>query len=234
MHHSLVRDALRDHLAPCGSVLAMWEGGSAAFGRTDEYSDLDIGLLCRTGTNDEVWNVVDRAFDTLGGVVLRWSEPATPLFEGRDMRVFRPCIAGKGLQVDIGLFPDSAPDHQIQPERHGEIVVVFDHEGRLKPVPWDHDTHQRRMQEALHQEIMKWQVYHGAFRKELARGRSMDAFASYIGASLRPLVTVLGMRYSPKRWDLGMRFFKEDMHLDVVQSVERPCYLSVQRNFEQR
>ena len=66
MTRTLVRDTLRDHLAPCPSVLAMWEAGSAAFGRVDDFSDLDIGLLSRTGTNVEVWAVGDTACEALG------------------------------------------------------------------------------------------------------------------------------------------------------------------------
>jgi len=44
----------------------MWEAGSAAFGRVDDFSDLDIGLLSRTGTNVQVWAVVDTACEALG------------------------------------------------------------------------------------------------------------------------------------------------------------------------
>jgi hypothetical protein len=206
-------------------MLAMWEAGSAAFGRADEYSDLDIGLLSRTGANDEVWGLVDRAFDALGGVVLRWNEEA-PLFEGMDKRVFRPRLSSRWLQVDIGLFPETAVDLHNQPGRHGDVLVIFDHDHRLQVPSWDSDAHHRRMREALHQEIMKWQIYYGWFRKELARGRTVDAFAAHLGGSVRPLLNVLGMRYRPMRWDFGMRYVKEDMPASVVQTIERLCYVA--------
>ena len=233
MIRTLVRDTLRDHLAPCESVLAMWEAGSAAFARVDDFSDLDIGLLSRNETNEEVWSLVDAAFDSLGGVALRWNE-LSPLFEQMDKRVFRLREASRWLQVDIGLFAETAANLHNQPERHGEIAVIFDHGNRLHLPGWDAEGHRRRMREALHQEIMKWQIYYGWFRKELARSRAVDAFAAYLGGSVRPLLSVLGMRYRPARWDFGMRYLNEDMPAEVVQTIERLCYVSEPSLLEER
>ncbi|MGH9786253.1 MAG: hypothetical protein ACRD88_18960, partial [Terriglobia bacterium] len=112
-----------------------------------------------------------------------------------------------------------------QPERHGTITVLFDRSDRLKPPAWDEQTHRRRMCEALHQNLMKWQIYHGQFRKELARGRTVDAFACHLFLTLQPLLAVLGMRYRPHRWDFGYRYFKEEMPPEIVEAVERLCYL---------
>jgi hypothetical protein len=233
MTRTVVRDSLRDHLAPCKSLLAMWEAGSAAFGRVDEFSDLDIGLLSREGTNDEVWALIDGAFETLGGVTLRWNE-LSPLFEKMDKRVFRLRSASRWLQVDIGLFLESATDLHNQPERHGEVIVIFDHDQRLRRPFHDNEANYRRMREALHQEIMKWQIYYGWYRKELARGRTVDAFAAHIGGNIRPLLNVLGMRYRPMRWDFGMRYVKEDLPALVVQTIERLCYVPEPGLLEER
>jgi len=42
MTRSVIRDKLEERLLRCSSVLAMWEAGSTAFSRADDYSDLDI------------------------------------------------------------------------------------------------------------------------------------------------------------------------------------------------
>ena len=228
-----VRDSLEQHLRRCDSVIAMWEAGSTAFGREDEYSDLDIGVLSREGSNPEVWQAVDEAFKELGGVGLRWNEP-NPLFAGMDKRVFRPRRANRWLQVDIGMFPEDAGELYNQPERHGRIVVLFDRAGRLEPPPWDEPVHRQRRCEALHQNIMKWQVYHGQFRKETARGRTVDAFAFYYALTLSPLLAVLGMRYRPNRWDFGFRYLKDEMPAEIVSAVERLCYVPDASLLEQR
>jgi hypothetical protein len=228
-----IRDKLESHLAGCKSVLAMWEAGSTAFGRADDYSDLDIGVLASAGSNEEVWGVIDQAFAELGGLDLRWSEP-NPLFPGMDKRTFRPRQAPRWLQVDIGLFPDSAAELYNQPERHGRIEVIFDHAGRLAPPSWDEQANRRRMCEALHQNLMKWQIYYGWFRKELARGRAVDAFVAHLYLTVMPLLTILNMRYRPSRWDFGFRYLKEELPGDVVEAVERLCYVPDASALEER
>jgi hypothetical protein len=211
----------------------MWEAGSTGFHRADDYSDLDIGILSRAGSNEKVWAIVDQAFDDLGGLALRWSEP-NPLFEGMDKRVFRPLKATRWLQVDIGMFPESASELYNQPERHGTISVIFDRSERLQPPPWDEPSHRRHMQEALHQNLMKWRIYHGQFRKEFARGRTVDAFACHLFFTLQPLLAVLGMRYRPHRWDFGYRYLKEELPSNVVEVIERLCYVQSPGSLEDR
>lgn len=233
MTRSEIRDKLESHLVRCKSVLAMWEAGSTAFGRADDYSDLDIGVLLSAGSNDEVWGVLDQAFAELGGVSLRWSEP-NPLFSGMDKRIFQPRQAQRWLQVDIGLFPDSAAELYNQPERHGRIDVIFDRAGRLVPPSWDEQANKRRMCEALHQNLMKWQIYHGWFRKELARGRTVDGFMMHLYLTVMPLLTILNMRYRPARWDFGFRYLKEELPLEVVEIVERLCYVLDPSALEER
>ncbi len=233
MTPNIVRDKLEEHLVRCNSVLAMWEAGSTAFGRADDYSDLDLGVLVKEGSNDKVWRVVDEAFDELGGVALRWNEPS-PVFSGMDKRIFRPRQARQWFQVDVGLFPETAKELYNQPERHGQIVVIFDPTGRLAPPPWDEELNHKRICEALHQNLMKWQIYYGWFRKELARGRPADAFVMHLYLTVMPLLAVLNMRYRPTRWDFGFRYLKEELPAEVVSIVERLCYLADPNTMEAR
>ena len=229
-----LRGALADALARCPAALALWEAGSAAFGRADDRSDLDLGVLARTGRHAEVWSAVDRAFDGLGGLVLRWHEPA-PLFPGLDKRIYRPRRASRWLQVDLGIFPESARELHVQSERHGRIVVLFDHTGRLAGVPpWDAAAHRQRLGEALHQNLMKWQAYHGWFRKELGRGRDVDAFLMHLHLTVTPLLAVLNLRHRPHRWDFGFRYVREELPADAVRTVERLCYVAGPAELEER
>jgi hypothetical protein len=148
--------------------------------------------------------------------------------------VFRLRQASRWLQADIGVFGETATELHNEPERHGDIDIIFDRQERLVPSRWDAEAHRDQMCRALHQEIMKWQVYRGWFQKELARGRSVDAFAFYFGASVRPLVAVLGMRYRPSRWDFGLRYLEEDMPADVVRTVEELCFVPAKTALTQR
>jgi hypothetical protein len=227
------RDRLRSHLEGCARVLAAWEAGSAAFGRADGRSDLDVGVLAMAGGNDEVWAAVGRAFDGMGGIAFLWNEP-NPVFSGIDKRIYRPRGAREWFQVDIGIFPETATELYNQPERHGRVRVLFDRAGRLAPPPWDAAGHSRRMGEALHQNLMKWHAYRAWFRKELARGRPVDAFAMYFHTSVQPLLAILGMRHRPERWDFALRYLNEEFPADVARAVERLCYVPGPSALEER
>jgi hypothetical protein len=228
-----LRTALQEELASCDNVLAMWESGSHAFARADEYSDLDVGLLVREGTLDQAWAAVDRALEGVGGFHLRWQLPGH-LFKGMTQRVYHPRRGGRWLALDIGIFEESAEDLYLDAPRHGRAEVLFDRSGRVTPPPWDPAKHRQTMREALHQDLMRWRSHATFFRKELARGRNVDAFGFYVGLALRPLLSVLGMLHRPDRFDYGFRYVKEDMPPDVVARIERLCYVPSAALLEER
>lgn len=234
MTRTILREELATRLARYQMILALWEGGSAAFGRSDKYSDLDLALLYRLGARDEIWRAVDQTFEELGGVDLRWNDPK-PFRAGGGKRIFRPRRASdKWLQVEIRIIPDTAKELYIQPERHGKILVIFDRTGRLVPSKFDEDGNRQRARIALHQVLMKWQLSHGWFRKELARGRNGDAFLTHFYTTLTPLLTVLNMLYRLNTWDLGFRYLKEELPKEIVEAVERLCYISQPADLEER
>ena len=173
MSRETLIQALIGTLEPMPTVLAMWEAGSAAFDRADEYSDLDMGVLVEEEANEEIWSAVDSVFENLGGIIIRHCEP-NPVFTGIDKRTFRLREAPRWLQVDLGLIPESADELYNQPERHGEVRVHFDKKDRLVPPSWNVEARRRAMCEALHHQLMKWHINHGWFRKEIARGRWVD------------------------------------------------------------
>jgi len=224
-----LRAALRDQLVACDDVLAMWEAGSAAFGRADERSDLDIGLLVRTGAEsvERAWQAVERGLDDVGGFSLRWENPVH-IFKGMVQRVYRPTRARRWLDLDVGIFQESAEDLYLQPQRHGRATILFDRsEGqRTANVRFDETAHRQRMVEALHQEIVRWNLYRDFVAKEIARGRTIDAFGFYLGFAVRPVITVLGMLHRPDRFDYGLRYVKDELPPDAVKAIERLCYVS--------
>ena len=59
---------------------AVWEGGSAAFGRADGWSDLDAVVLVREGFVDAAFEVVEQALrEGAGAIELRHRVPEQAL-----------------------------------------------------------------------------------------------------------------------------------------------------------
>jgi hypothetical protein len=72
---------------------------------------------------------------------------------------------------------------------------------------------------------MRWNLYRDFVAKEIARGRTIDAFGFYLAFAVRPVVTVLGMLHRPERFDYGFRYVKEELPADTVEAIERLCYV---------
>lgn len=214
-------------------MLAVWEAGSAAFGRLDEYSDLDVGVLAEAGSNRQIWEDVLALFERLGGLLVRWHEP-NPLFRGLDKNTFRFRRASRWLQLDLGIFTHPASDLYNQPERHGRHVVLYDPRGLVAPPPWDEAAQLTALRRALHHEIQRFGMYHDYFRKELSRGRRVDAFRMYTAYCVQPVATVLGMLYRPTRWDFGLRYLHDDLPPEEAARVERLCFLERAEEMEAR
>ncbi len=79
---------------------------------------------------------------------------------------------------------------------------------------------------------MKWRLYEGYFRKEIARGRGVDAFRMYQSMSVRPLLAVLGMAYRPARWDFELRYIHEEFPPQIAEAVLRLCYVASPEELE--
>ena len=54
-------ETLTTTLQPLDFVLAFWQGGSAASGYTDEWSDIDIHVIVRDECVEETFAIVEKA-----------------------------------------------------------------------------------------------------------------------------------------------------------------------------
>ena len=81
---------------------------------------------------------------------------------------------------------------------------------------------------------MRWEHQYGSFRKQLARGRTVDAFMAHFEVNVMSLVTVLNIRYRPSRWQFGLRYLKEELPPEVVKIVEQICYVPSPAGLEER
>jgi hypothetical protein len=67
--------AVRGAVEPLPFVHAMWEGGSAAFGRADEKSDLDLCVVADDDRVEDVYPAVRDALAALSPIELEWRLP---------------------------------------------------------------------------------------------------------------------------------------------------------------
>jgi hypothetical protein len=220
-----ILDALRQALQPRPDVWAFWEGGSAATGRLDAWSDMDLQLICDDDRVQDVFGAAEEALRSVSPIELCWRVPE-PAWHGHSQRFYRLRDAGPYLMIDLTVMRRSASMRFTEPEQHGRVLVYFDRSGLLAPPPFDAEAFRARMRADLDNLRDMFPILQPLVEKELLRGRVLDALSFYHSLTLRPLVTVLGMLHRPLRYTFGLRYLNHDFPRDVVQQLEALAYVA--------
>lgn len=209
--------ALRDALEPLPHVLAFWEAGSKAFGRADQWSDLDVHALTEDDRVEDVLGVVEGALEECGaGIALRHRVPE-PTWHGHSQVFYRLADAPPYLVVDLVVMSNSLPERFLEEERNGVPVVMFDRTGEIVASPMDRASFAAGLADRLQALRERFDLFQPFVTKEVLRGNSPGAVAALHAFTLRPLVEVLGMRHCPERYDFGPHYAALDHPPDVVR-----------------
>lgn len=215
--------AVRAAVESRADVLAMWEGGSAAWGREDDWSDVDLQLLVEDDAVAATIDAVDRVLEALGPVAIRFEVPR-PAWHGHEQVFYRLDRAGEYRLVDLAVMRRSAPNQLNERERHGERRIAFDKTGAAGSVALDRAAHAARTAERLRQISKSFPLFQSLARKELLRGNAIGAIAFYHSHTLQPLLTLLRIRHCPDRFDFGPRYAKIDLPPELLRRIE-PLWL---------
>ena len=201
-------EAVSQALKNLPQVMAGWEGGSAAFGALDDYSDIDLNFLVDDEASlEDLYAVAERSLNTVSPVVARQDAPPG--------RYFKLEASGEFLLIDLCFIRVGAADHLLDVERHGSIVRLFDKGDWLHPRSLD-EAGVAAKRERRYRELRGWfSVSQSFVRKAILRRQHAEAIACFWGYTIKPLMEVLRMRYCPNRWDFGIRYLERDLPLDV-------------------
>ncbi|MBN2112660.1 MAG: nucleotidyltransferase domain-containing protein [Acidimicrobiia bacterium] len=216
--------ALRAALEPLPQVLAMWEGGSAAFGRADAWSDIDLYVLAEDESVEAALEAADQALARLGPVAARWRLPE-PTWHGHAQVFCRPAAAPEHLVVDLVVLRRSVPERFLDEERHGVPVVYFDRTEEIVPRPLDRAAFAGEAAQRLEVLRPQFALFQGFVRAEVARGDAMAALQAYRAYTLRPLLDAVRMRHCPERYDYGPKYSRRDLPPEVTARLERLFYV---------
>jgi hypothetical protein len=214
--HSLrdrISSAVTEALRPLPAVLAGWEGGSAAFGAVDAYSDIDLEYLVADDASFELlYALAERAIETVSPIIASH----TPL-KGR---YYKLKDGGDFLLVDLIFFRVGDPDHHLEVERHGDKLPLFDKGDWLRRSPLAEGALALKRQDR-YRELQTWFPMSQVFvRKAILRGQHVEAVNAFWVCTLKPLAELLRMRYCPVRWDFGVRYLDRDLPPAVYGQVQ--------------
>ncbi len=189
-------------------ALACWEGGSAATGRLDRFSDIDLCVVAPLAQADALFAAVEAALRSTTAIDHAWTVDPVP-WPHMAQRFYLLREAPPYFAVDCAVVAPEGIGQFLERERHGEPVVYFDTTGAVRATALDAAAHASRIAQRREQIAQFTPVYALLIRKELARGRPLEALGFY-QVLVRALAELMGMRFRPERFDFGLRYVTTD------------------------
>jgi hypothetical protein len=218
----VVVDALR-RFADDPGFHAVFEGGSAATGRLDAYSDIDLCVVAEAPLNEALFAAIEAALGQIAPIGHVWAVADAP-WPGFAQKFYLLEGAPRFFALDCSLMLPATGVQFLEVERHGAARVLFDPRHWVRPQPLDRAAHAARLQRRRAQNLAAWPVYRMLVDKELARGRPLDAFGFY-QALLRMLVEAAGLLHRPDRFDYGWRYLHHDLPPSLQTQLEQLAYV---------
>lgn len=222
-----VRKQILENIELLPEVVAAWEGGSAANGSGDQYSDIDLCLLTRVPLQ-AVLNKVESLLQKFE-VIHKWQPSKSAFGDGIIQSVFVLNNAPQYFFVDVAVFDQAFPQllkDFLEIERHGRPIIYFDKENAIKPGHTDAEALFKRQQIRVNDLKNGFPIFKTLVLKEIDRGLAIDAIGFYQNGLVRPLIEVLGMIYCPYTADFGMRYIHKTFPLDQQKLIEDLNYVS--------
>ena len=211
--------ALVAGLRPLDYVHAVWEGGAVAFGRADEWSDVDFYVAVDDDHVDDVFAAVEGVLRSLSGIRQKYDVGKTQ-WPGIFQAFYRVEGASDYHLVDLAVVQLSSDEKLLQPEIHGTAVFHFNKGGAVKASPLDVDAFDARMRQRLSRLRDRVEMFGVFVRKEIDRGNRVEAVDLYQRLVLGSLVEVLRMRYGPLHYDFGTHYLRHELPADVLARLE--------------
>ena len=176
-------EAVIAQLLPMTAVRACFEGGSAATGRLDEFSDIDLVVVAPPSFADAAFDAVESALSP-HSISHVWRVDPPP-FPQTAQRFYFLADAPRFFAVDCVVASEAGVAALLERERHGDPLVYFDRTSTIRARAVDRTALGERRAGRWRQLQGAVPVFAMLVDKELARGRPLEALGCYQGAAAR-------------------------------------------------
>ena len=206
-------------LEPWALVLIVWDGGSAAFDRLDEFSDMDLYIMVKKGTTAMVLEQVETSLESLSPIQIKYMPTSLP-WPGVSQVFYKLEGAPGYLLLDLALIEEGSPEQFLELEIHGKAKIYLTRENiRL---PHADRLELIRLLEAMVENLrIRFMLFSPFLEREIRRGNLIDALEAYRRVFLDILVALLRIRYCPTHHDFGVTHIHYELPASVVQRLER-------------
>jgi hypothetical protein len=198
------------------SVLALWECGSAAFGRTDEFSDIDLGAMVAAGSTESV----------VGELMAAISEIAPITQAGRVkgdnwvQRFWQLQGAPAYNYIDLTLWEATPEGVTIDPRVCNPPIVHFDRGGGLHLVAESAQQRTQRVVKAIDWAAGCCAIHPVMVEKHILRGNVLQAYGEYQRSMIRPLIELLRAKHCPQRSSWHTTYISWDLPAEVNERLK--------------
>jgi hypothetical protein len=207
--------ALVNFLKPVEYVHAFYEGGAAAFGRIDEWSDLDLYAIVDDDKVEQTFRVVEEALNSVHQIDMKYPVLQQP-WPGVSQAFYRLKNTSRYLLVDFAVLTQKSGEKFLEPNIHGDNVFYFNKSSRIKPPILDKQKFKDRMHERLEKLSARFDMFNIFVQKEINRGNWLEALDLYYNVTLASLVEALRARYNSFHYDFKMRYVHYELPAEIV------------------
>lgn len=222
-----------DVLKPLDYVNAMWECGSAAFGRVDEWSDIDVVVDVQDDKVEEIFKFTDEALESLSPIENSFGCPQA-MSQGAYQKVYKLENTNEFLVIEICAVKQSSTNKFLQKEIHGDTFVHFDKKNVTDLKPIDKKEFAQKLKLRVEKLETVFNIYQFLVKKELNRANYIEAIAFYQGVSINPLLEALRIKYSPFRYSFKTRYVYYDLPEDVVKRLHSFYFVKDHKDLEKK
>jgi len=219
-----ILEALVASLEPLPYTVALYEGGAAAWGRVDAWSDIDLYLVVEDDRVEDAMREVEAALVRIARIEQKLEAPHPPA-SGIAQAFYRLEGAGPFLLVDIEVLKRSAPNKDLEPELHGDLVFLFNKGGAISPAALDRVAFEDNRRERLARLQGRHAMFHAFVEKEMHRGNWIEAIDLYRTICLNPLLEVLRMKHAAHHYGFRTRYVHAELPADVVSRFQHLAFV---------
>lgn len=213
-------DLLKKELFDLNFVLAVFEGGSKATGFNDDYSDLDLEIICEDDKVEDVFKVFEKALKDHFGI-LRSYRMAEPAWHGMSQCFYLVDQMPKHFYIDLAVIKVSKEERLTDTLRHGDAFVWFDKNNYIVEVDDSKEVTLERCQKLYKQAVSIDFLMMIETEKNLDRNRYLEAYPNFYRFVMSQLAVMLNLKNRPHKVDFGIRYSYRDYAQDDYDFLNR-------------
>lgn len=219
---------------PIENVYAVWENGSIAFNRIDDYSDIDLAVECEKEIIPSLIEKTEKVLEEIIGVDYKYVIKNN-FFAGMEQVFYRFKNTSPFLLLDIGFLRHNEPKESfIQPEIHGEVKVHFDKIGITETKGLEKGEWDKKMAERVKALAERYEIFKIMPLKEIPRDNYVDSYAFYFSFYLNTLVELLRIKHKPFRYNFGLRYLKFDLPENEYKELEPLVFVKDENDLKEK